>query len=143
MGEVYEAEDLDLHGRIAIKTIRLELFEKPRSLERFKREVHLAKQVTHANVCRVFDLFRHVQEGSSGTRGDTYYFVSMELLEGETLAERLKRTGRIPPVEALPIVLQIASGLDAAHSAGILHRDLKPGNVILVPGREGESVRAV
>jgi serine/threonine protein kinase/Tfp pilus assembly protein PilF len=141
MGEVYEAEDIELHERVALKSIRSELLNDVRALDRFKREVHLARKVTHPNVCRIFDLFRQpllVVAGQS--RGPTI-FVAMELLEGETLAELLKRQPRMRVEEARPIALQIASGLGAAHAAGVLHRDFKPGNVLLVPGPKG--IRAV
>jgi eukaryotic-like serine/threonine-protein kinase len=138
MGEVYEARDLDLKEDVAIKTIRPAIFADPRTLAIFKREVRLAKQVTHRNICRIFDLFRH-----EGTRHEEIFFVSMELLRGETLAERLERSGRLTTSDALPIISQLALALAAAHEAGIVHRDLKPGNVVLVPARVPEGVRAV
>jgi len=136
MGEVYEAVDLELNDRVAIKTIRTEIARHPEALARFKREVHLAQQVTHPNTCRIFDLFRH--------RGPTadVVFVSMELLSGKTLAEHLHEVGRISPNEALPILRQITSALGAAHAVGILHRDLKPANIMLEHDREG-GIRAV
>src|SRR5579864_1149330 len=130
MGEVYEAEDVELHERVAVKSIRSELLNDNRALDRFKREVHLARKVTHPNVCRIFDLFR--QPALAQGRGPMI-FVAMELLEGETLADFLKRQSRLSTEEARPIALQIASGLGAAHAAGVLHRDFKPGNVLLVP----------
>jgi eukaryotic-like serine/threonine-protein kinase len=136
MGEVYEAEDLELGTRVAIKTIRPEIAGHPEMLFRFRREVHLAQQVTHPNACRIFDLFRH-----RSTEGDVV-FVSMELLSGKTLADHLRETGRMSSAEFLPVLRQIASALDAAHSVGIVHRDLKPANILLEPGREG-SIRAV
>ncbi len=142
MGEVYEAEDVELGERVALKTIRADLLGDGHSLERFKREVHLARSVTHPNVCRIFDLFRHpISRSAESTSGSGFVFVSMELLGGETLAEYLKRVTRMPTADALPIAVQAASGLAAAHEAGILHRDLKPGNIILVPGTK--RVRAV
>jgi eukaryotic-like serine/threonine-protein kinase len=137
MGEVYEAEDIELHERVALKSIRNELLHDARALERFKREVHLARQVTHPNICRIYDLFR---QPASSSRGPLV-FVAMELLEGETLAEFLRRQPCMGVQDALPICLQIASGLGAAHAAGVLHRDFKPGNVLLVPSTKG--VRAV
>ncbi|MBV9301283.1 MAG: tetratricopeptide repeat protein [Acidobacteriaceae bacterium] len=140
MGEVYEAEDLDLRERVALKFIRSELLDDTRALERFKREVHLARQVTHPNVCRIFDLFRQPASAVGVSRGPVV-FVAMELLEGETLAEFLRRKPLLRIDEARPIALQMAAGLGAAHSAGVLHRDFKPGNVVLVSGAKG--VRAV
>jgi eukaryotic-like serine/threonine-protein kinase len=136
MGEVYEAEDIELRERVALKCIRGELLHDGRVLERFKREVHLARKVTHPNVCRIFDLFRQSGSVTGSDRGPVV-FVAMELLEGETLAQYLEHHLRLSTNEAGPIALQIASGLGAAHTAGILHRDFKPGNVILVPSTKG------
>ena len=140
MGEVYEAEDIELHERVALKSIRNDLLDDGKALDRFKREVHLARKVTHPNVCRIFDLFRQPSTVAGGSRGPVV-FVAMELLEGETLAEFLRRQPRLRVGDARPIALQIAAGLGAAHSAGVLHRDFKPGNVLLVP--KGKGVRAV
>jgi len=136
MGEVYEAEDLELGERVALKTVRAEIARDAGALERFKREIHHAHKVTHPNVCRTFDIAHHRTDG-----GEDVTFVSMELLPGETLSERIRRGGRMPPSEALPIVRQMASALDAAHEAGIVHRDFKSSNVLLVPARAG--LRAV
>ena len=127
MGEVYEVEDLELRERVALKTVRPESAQDAVTMERFKREIQLARKVTHPNVCRIFDV-----GSAAGTS-----FLTMELLTGETLAQRLKRGGPMPPEEALPIARQIAEALYAAHSAGVVHRDLKPGNVVLVPARGG------
>jgi len=130
MGEVYEAEDGDLHGRVALKIIRPEIAAKPRILARFRREIQLARKVTHPNVCRIFDVgYCH---RAAGGEGEHTTFLTMELLGGETLSQRLRRVGPMTMAEALPVLEQIASGLDAAHSAGIIHRDFKSANVILV-----------
>ncbi len=140
MGEVYEAEDLELGEHVALKTVRAEIAADPAALERFKTEVHLARKVTHPSACRIFDVFRH--QGGPGAPGVT--FLTMELLRGETLADRLARTGRLSPIEALPLVEQMASALEAAHRAGVIHRDFKCANVMLVPGRSGAGeMRAV
>jgi len=93
MGEVYEAEDQELHERVAVKTIRPEILAQPNAVTRFKREVHLARKVTHRNVCRIFDLFRHRPDG--GTVQEETVFISMELLRGKTLGTRLKEGGRM------------------------------------------------
>jgi eukaryotic-like serine/threonine-protein kinase len=130
MGQVYEAEDQELRERVAIKTIRPEILVQPNAMARFKREVHLARQVTHPNVCRIFDLFRHKPDGGNVPEG--VVFISMELLCGRTLSTRLKEGGRMSVGEALPLVGQMASALAAAHEVGIIHRDFKPGNVVLV-----------
>lgn len=134
MGEVYEAEDQELRERVAIKIIRPEILAQQNAVARFKREVNLARKVTHPNVCRIFDLFRHKSDDGSGQQGTV--FISMELLHGKTLGEHLKG-GRLDASEALPLVEQMASALSAAHAVGIVHRDFKPGNVVLVgaPGR--------
>jgi tetratricopeptide (TPR) repeat protein len=137
MGEVYEAEDRELGERVALKTVRPEIAVQEGALERFKREVQLARKVTHPNVCRLFDLGVHRMGGPDGQAIEVRY-LTMELLEGETLAQRLKRVGRMSPAEALPIVRQVAAALGTAHDAGIVHRDFKSSNVILVPGRGGE-----
>jgi serine/threonine protein kinase/tetratricopeptide (TPR) repeat protein len=141
MGEVYEADDLELKEALALKTIRPEVLQHDNVLARFKREVHLARKVTHPNICRVFDLFWHKTTDHSGE--SDIVFVTMELLRGETLAERIKRVGPISTKEALPLIRQIASGLEAAHHAGVVHRDFKPGNVILVPDGNTGDTRSV
>jgi len=139
MGEVYEAEDRELREHVALKTILPEIASDERAIARFKREIQLARKVTHPNVCRIFDLFHH-QEGPRGE----LTFLSMELLAGETLAHRLRRVGRMTPAEALPIITQMTAALDAAHQAQIIHRDFKSANVMLVPGaREAGPARAV
>jgi serine/threonine protein kinase len=138
MGEVYEADDLELRERVALKTVRSEGAGDALAIERFKREIQLARKVTHPNVCRIFDVSHHRPEGD-GSPG--IIFLTMELLEGETLAERLRRVGPLQTAEALPIARQVADALQAAHQAGVVHRDLKPANVMLVEGRG--SLRAV
>lgn len=127
MGEVYEVEDQELDERVALKVIRQETPFDSGVLDRLRREVQLARRVTHPNVCRVFDLGHHQHQGQD------CIFLTMELIKGETLASRLKRQGKINPREALAIALQLCEALDAAHQAGILHRDFKTGNVML-PG---------
>jgi eukaryotic-like serine/threonine-protein kinase len=131
MGEVYEAEDLELKERVALKTVRLEMAREERAVQRFRREIQLARKVTHPNVCRTFDVFRHVEKSGDGQQSETLA-ISMEFLAGETLEERIKRSGKISQAEALPIVAQIAAGIQAAHQAGVIHRDFKSSNVLLV-----------
>jgi eukaryotic-like serine/threonine-protein kinase len=143
MGEVYEAEDTELNERVALKTIRFEFAEEDRSAERFKREIQLARKVTHLNVCRTFDVFRHIDTHPDGRTTETM-FVSMELLAGETLRDRIHRGGKMTESEALPLVEQMAAGLDAAHRVGVVHRDFKSSNVILIPSEHSPGgVRAV
>ncbi|MGA2980966.1 MAG: serine/threonine-protein kinase [Terriglobales bacterium] len=140
MGAVYEAEDIELKTDRAIKVIRPEILNQSNAVARFRREVRLAQQVTHPNVCRVFDIFRHKSEGNGI---NDLWLVSMELLQGGTLADRLRGKGRMSLSEALPLINQMASALSAAHRAGIVHRDFKPGNVMLVASEDNASVRAV
>jgi len=137
MGDVYEAEDLELQGSLALKTIRPSVAKDAQLLARFKREVQLARRVTHPNVSRIYDVFHHREEGQEIT------FLTMELLAGDTLGQRIHTStfGRLTPEQALPIAQQMAAGLDAAHRAGVVHRDFKSGNVMLVP--EGNGLRVV
>lgn len=139
MGEVYEAQDEELRERVAIKTIRAEILRQPNTMARFRREVHLSRKVTHPNVCRIFDLFRHKPEGG----GDEIAFISMELLHGETLGNRLKSEEVLNGEQALPLIRQMGSALAAAHAVGVVHRDFKPQNVVLVPGPDAQRQRAV
>jgi CheY-like chemotaxis protein/class 3 adenylate cyclase/predicted ATPase len=145
MGELYEAEDLELHERVALKTILSSIGHDERSIGRFKREVQLARQVTHPNVCRIYDLFRHRGTGArAGTPADEVLFLAMELLRGETLADKLERDGPFSTRDVLPIVRAMAAGLTAAHRVGIVHRDFKSQNVMLVkPIRAEERSRVV
>lgn len=139
VGEVYQAEDQELGGRVALKTLRRDVAPDPHALDRFRREVRLARRVTHPNVCRVFDVFHHPLPAEAG---GSVTFVTMELLEGMSLSERLYRKGRLQTADAMPLVEQIGAGLDAAHQAGIVHRDFKSANVMLVPLQDG-GTRAV
>ncbi len=143
MGEVYEAEDEELQGHVALKIIRPEIASNPRTLLRFKREIQLARRVTHPNVCRIYDVSHHLTQSDSGIADRRITFVSMELLHGETLSERLRREGRLSTTDALPIVRQLAAGLAAAHEASIIHRDLKSANVMLVASAAGQPSRVV
>ncbi len=138
MGDVYEAEDLELRERVALKTVRPEIAADEPAIARFKREIQLARRVTHPNVCRIFDVEYHRTTAPEGAIA----FLTMELLPGETLAERLRRVGRLSMAEALPLVSQMAAALAAAHKVGIVHRDFKSANVILVPSKE-EGTHAV
>lgn len=135
-GEVYEAYDLNLDQRVAVKLLRADLDRDAALLERFRREVRTARQVSHPNVCRVHDLFEHREIAPDGAVR-AVQLLSMELLAGETLADRIGRFGAIGREEASTIAQQLAAGLDAAHRAGVLHRDFKSGNVLLTEDSRG------
>src|ERR1700761_5593123 len=133
MGEVYEAWDSELRERVAIKTIRPDLAQSNAVLERFKREVKQARGISHPNVCRIHELFSHDLGPMSRT-----WFLSMEFLEGVTLSDHIRHHGPMEPEAAFELVEQIVNGLVAAHDLGVIHRDFKTSNVMLVspgPGR--------
>jgi serine/threonine protein kinase len=128
IGEVYEAEDAAMGEVVALKTLKAALSAHAVTVERFRREIQFARKVTHRNVCRTFDLGRHdLGEGAHVN------FLTMEFLRGHSLAQRLAEGGRLTAAQALPLVEQMIAGLDAAHGAGVIHRDFKPGNLVLVP----------
>jgi len=134
MGEVYAALDLNLQQKVALKTIRPAIAAHPGAIERFKKEVKQSLRITHPNVCRVHQLASHPDSG-----GKPVWFLTMELLEGTTLARCLTAAGPMPFDRASVLIRQIVSGLACAHEAGIVHRDLKPGNLMLVgSGPKGE-----
>ena len=133
MGEVYEAADQLLNNdSVAVKTLRADLSYDQNVARRFQSEIQLARQVTHANVCRVFDAGKHEFAGEDRP---PLLFFTMQLLEGETLAARIRRAGRLTAAEAFPLIVQMAEGLQAAHKAGIIHRDFKSANVMISGGR--------
>jgi serine/threonine protein kinase/Flp pilus assembly protein TadD len=141
-GEVYEAEDLELRVRVALKVVRPEIAENEQAIGRFRREIQLARQVTHPNVCRIFDVFRHqIPDSRPGRPPRRFLFLTMELLAGESLASLLHRRGPLTAGQALPIVRDMVAGLRAAHEAGVVHRDFKSANVVLVQRNGG--MRAV
>jgi serine/threonine protein kinase len=127
MGEVYEVEDRELRTRVALKTVTLVRLLSAHLISDFKREIQLARKVTHPNVCRVYDLGHH----SHATCGDIV-FLTMELLQGNTLTTYLYQHGPMTRDQALPLIEQMVSALSAAHQLGIVHRDFKPGNVMLI-----------
>lgn len=121
MGEVYKAEDLELNQTVALKFLPESFATDKPALARFRCEVRNARQVSHPNVCRVFDI------GET----DGVYYISMEFVDGDDLSQLLRRIGRLPSDKAVEISRQICLGLHAIHDAGILHRDLKPANIII------------
>jgi serine/threonine protein kinase len=128
IGEVYEAYDAELGEPVALKTLRAQVASHAVTVERFRRELQLARKVTHRNVCRSYEFGRH--ELPDGTE---VLFLTMELLRGPSLARHMRDRRRMTPAEALPLVAQMAAGLEAAHRADVIHRDFKPGNIMLVP----------
>src|SRR5438270_894298 len=124
MGSVYRARDTELDEVIALKVLRRELVDAPGMLDRFRREVKLARRVTHRNVARTFDIGEH-----QGER-----FLTMEFIEGESLARLLEREGTLPLPRIIEILRAVCAGLSAAHAAGVVHRDLKPDNVLIAEG---------
>ncbi|MEP7132214.1 MAG: serine/threonine-protein kinase, partial [Acidobacteriota bacterium] len=124
MGEVYRADDLKLGQPVALKFLPDRLSADAALLDRFFAEVRIARQVSHPNVCRVYDI----------GEADGRHFLSMEYVDGEDLASLLRRIGGLPQAKALEIARQLCAGLAAAHERGVLHRDLKPANV-MVDGR--------
>jgi len=128
MGEVYRATDLTLGQSVALKFLPAEAAGNNRLLERFAGEVRVARQVSHPNVCRVYDL----------GEVDGAPFISMEYVDGEDLASLLPRIGRLPADKAIETARKICAGLAAAHDRGIIHRDLKPQNIMM--NKRGEVV---
>jgi tetratricopeptide (TPR) repeat protein/predicted Ser/Thr protein kinase len=121
MGAVYKARDRELDRFVALKIIRPELAGRPEILQRFKQELILARKVTHRNVIRIFDL------GDA----DGLKFITMEFIEGEDLKAVIARDGKLPPDKAVSIIEQVCLALEAAHTEGVVHRDLKPQNIML------------
>jgi hypothetical protein len=121
MGEVYRAEDLKLSQTVALKFLPEPITQDGAALARFHREVRIARQVSHANVCRVFDI----------GEADGMPFLTMEYVDGEDLATLLRRIGRLPSDKAIEVARQICAGLAAAHEGSVIHRDLKPANVMI------------
>jgi len=144
MGEVFRADDLKLGQAVALKFLPPDVDRDPARLTQLHTEVRMARQVSHPNVCRVYDIDE--QDGNT--------FLSMEYVDGEDLGLLLKRVGRFPQERALEIARQICAGLGAAHERGVIHRDLKPANVMIdgtgkvritdfgLAGVAGEALRA-
>jgi serine/threonine-protein kinase len=121
MGEVFRADDLALGQPVALKFLPEPLADDPDRLQRFRKEVALARRVSHPGCCRVYDLAEH----------DGQPFLTMEFVDGEDLAGLLRRVGRLPEEKAVEVARQLCAALAAVHEQGLLHRDLKPANVML------------
>lgn len=126
MGAVFKARDRELNRFVALKVIHPELAQNPDILQRFKQELILAREVTHRNVVRIYDL----------GEAEGIKFLTMEYIEGRDLKSLLREKGRFPPQEAAGIIEQVCRALEAAHLAGVIHRDLKPQNIML--GADGK-----
>jgi serine/threonine-protein kinase len=123
MGIVYRALDLELSEPVAVKTLRREFVSDSTALARFKSELRLARRISHRNVVRTHDL------GET----DGMYFITMEYVEGTSVKELIKERGRLPVHATLPIAKQLCRALEVAHEQGIIHRDIKPHNMVLAP----------
>lgn len=121
MGEVYRADDLTLGQGVALKFLPAGFQDRAGRLERFYNEVRVARQISHPNVCRVYDI--------GEWEGRTFF--TMEFVDGEDLSSLLRRIGRLPQEKGLEIARQLCAGLAALHDRGVLHRDLKPANIML------------
>ena len=124
MGEVYKARDLALGRLVAFKVIRPELARNPAIIDRFKQEILLSSNVTHKNVIRIYDL----------GEADGMKFITMEFVDGRDLRAVLTDQGKFAPKEAIAVIRQVCYALEAAHAVGVIHRDLKPQNIMCEPG---------
>lgn len=136
VGQVYEVEDLELGGRVALKVLHPEFAADSARLDQFRQEVLLARRVTHANVCRLFDLGHH-HDGDNEC-----LFVTMEWIDGQTLSQYLKARGPLSETETISIMSQVLEGVAAAHEQGVVHRDLKGSNIMLTQAA-GNTLRLV
>jgi serine/threonine protein kinase/Tfp pilus assembly protein PilF len=124
MGKVYRAEDTELQQEVALKLIRPEIATDKNTIERFRNELKIARNIRHKNVCGMFDLGE-----SKGS-----YFITMEYIRGEDLKNLIRKMGFLSTGQATTIAKQVCDGLDEAHRAGVVHRDLKPQNIMIDTG---------
>src|SRR5262245_6944707 len=123
MGAVYKAFDRQLTRIVALKTILPEMSATPMALKRFKQEVLLAQSIVHKNVVRIFDIG---EDSETNTK-----FITMDFIEGKDLKTLITERGKLPPTEGAAILRQVCQGLEAAHAVGVVHRDLKPQNIMI------------
>jgi len=124
MGKVYKAQDTEIKEKVAIKLIKPEISADKNTIERFQNELKFARKISHRNVCRMYDLNK--EEGS--------YYITMEYVSGEDLKSFIRRAEKLTVGKAISIAKQICDGLEEAHSLGVVHRDLKPGNIMIDKG---------
>jgi serine/threonine-protein kinase len=134
MGAVFQARHVHLRKDVAVKVLRPDLTSSAEIVERFRREAEIASALEHDHIVRVTDF---------GRTAEGFLFLTMELLTGESLFDRLRREGFLPPEEAVPILWQVCAGLEAAHALGVVHRDLKPENVFLARTPSGREVTKI
>ena len=134
MATVYRGHDGDRRVDVAVKVMRPDLVSAPDLVERFRREAEIMRRIDHENVVQVTDLGRS-REG--------FVYLVMELLSGESLFDRIRREGTLPPEELVPVLAQVCAGLDASHALGVVHRDLKPENVFLARTPQGEVAKVL
>jgi len=121
MGRVYKAMDVEVNEKIALKLIKPEIAADKRTIERFRNELKFARKIRHKNVCQMYDLSK--EEGS--------YYITMEFVPGDDLKSLIRRMGRLSPGQAITITQQVCDGLTEAHKLGVVHRDLKPQNIMI------------
>ncbi|GAG00650.1 unnamed protein product, partial [marine sediment metagenome] len=121
MGKVYKALDKEIKGKVALKLIKPEVASDKKTIERFRNELKTARDIAHKNVCRMYDLNK--QEGT--------YYITMEYVSGEDLKKLIRKMGQLSPGQAILIAKQVCDGLSEAHRLGVVHRDIKPQNVMV------------
>jgi serine/threonine protein kinase/Tfp pilus assembly protein PilF len=121
MGKVYKATDKEIKGKVALKLIKPEVASDKKTIERFRNELKTARDIAHKNVCRMYDLNK--EEGN--------YYITMEYVSGEDLKKLIRKMGQLSPGQAILIAKQVCEGLSEAHRLGVVHRDLKPQNIML------------
>ena len=121
MGKVYKVLDKEVNAKIALKLIKPEIAADKKTIERFRNELKTARDISHKNICRMYDLNK--EEGS--------YYITMEYVEGQDLKSLVRQTGQLAIPTTISIAKQVCEGLSEAHKLGTVHRDLKPSNIII------------